>query len=59
VAGFRKARTRLIRHDLTIVYPWPVPDPANNMAFAVDQLAVFQGGASRTGTEDEHICVET
>jgi hypothetical protein len=32
--------------------------PINNMAFArqlPDQLAVFQGGASRTGTSDEHI----
>jgi hypothetical protein len=29
--------------------------PINNMAFAVGQLAVFQGGASRTGTSDEHI----
>jgi hypothetical protein len=29
--------------------------PISNMAFAVGQLAVFQGGASRTGTSDEHI----
>jgi hypothetical protein len=32
--------------------------PINNMAFVrqlPDQLAVFQGGASRTGTSDEHI----
>jgi hypothetical protein len=29
--------------------------PITNMAFAVGQLAVFQGGASRTGTNDEHI----
>jgi hypothetical protein len=34
---------------------FPVSGPIDNMAFAVGQLAVFQGGASRTGTSDEHI----
>jgi hypothetical protein len=43
-------------------YRAPVSCPINSMAFVrqlPDQLAVFQGGASRTGTYDEHICIDT
>jgi hypothetical protein len=28
------------------------------MSFAADQLAVFQGGPSRTGGNDEHIWID-
>jgi hypothetical protein len=31
------------------------PVPEISMPFAADQLAVFQGGPSRTGGSDEHI----
>jgi hypothetical protein len=52
-------RCRAISQDTEKILPFRIrilaSCPINNEAFAVGQLAVFQGGASRTGTNDEHI----